>query len=181
MRHTTKIVPYEPLQRTHNNLIESTAMTDTSEEIAPGITSLSQALSLSIALLDGDATAIAAAEAKSSSNDKSKNNGSSEKQSNVQPVERAIAILTKLQTQISRGGIISTNETLDDVSTLSLELVAVEYQLGRAYLMLPTYPSPSVNSNDVNGNGSSHTSSVTSNGPSPSILRKQNVTRAMEY
>ena len=160
-------------------------MADTSEEVAPGITSLSQALSLSIALLDGDATAIAAAEAKSYSNDKSKNNGSSEKDAptttDIPPVERAIAILTKLQTQISHSGIISTNETLDDVSTLSLELVSVEYQLGRAYLMLPTYPSPSVNSNDVNGNGSSHTSSVTSNGPSPSILRKQNVTRAMEY
>lgn len=158
-------------------------MTDTSEEVAPGITSLSQALSLSIALLDGDVTAIAAAEAKSSSNDKSKNNGSSEKQSHVPPVERAIAILTKLQTQISHSGIISTNETLDDVSTLSLELVGVEYQLARAYLLLPTYPSPSANSNGMNNghNGSSHASSVTSNGPSPSILRKQNVTRAMEY
>ena len=152
------------------------------DELAPGITSLSEGLSLAIAWLDGDANAGAAAANKSDSgpDDKSPsthgasatNNTADDKQQHpLSPIEKAINILIKMQTQISRSGLISKNEGLDDVSTASLELLGVEYQLGRAFLMLPTHSIPTNNGNTSNA-GPSSTSS---------LLRKQNVTRAIEY
>lgn len=89
---------------------------------------------------------------------------------NQTPIEKSIDMLTKLQTQISRAGTLSSNEVLDDVATSSLELIGVEYHLGRAFLMLPTYQI---------GRGSSNNN--TDNGASPSILRKANITRATDY
>jgi len=151
-------------------------------ELAPGITSLSEALSLAIALLDGDigASALSNENVGNSSNDKNATppatttdgaDGHDAPTSTQTPIEKSIALLTNLQTQISRNGLISKNEALDDVATSSLEMLGVEYQLGRAFLMLPTHnivPPPAA----ANGNG---------NGPSSSLLRKRNVTRAMEY
>ena len=85
------------------------------------------------------------------------------------PIEKSIDMLTKLQTQISRAGTLSNNEVLDDVATSSLEFIGVEYHLGRAFLMLPTYQL---------GSGSNNNSNNTT---SPSILRKTNITRATDY
>ena len=90
---------------------------------------------------------------------------------NQTPIEKSIDLLTKLQTQISRAGTLSNNEVLDDVATSSLEFISVEYHLGRAFLMLPTY--------QLGGNSSSSSNETSTT--SPSILRKANITRATEY
>lgn len=143
-----------------------------SSEISPGITSLSEALSRATAWIDGDDTAAAAAVVSDGAPPETNGQGT--------PVERAIDLLAKLQTRMSRDGLISKNEALDDVSTSTLELLGVEYHLGRAHLALPTnFPSPPPPpGNDAGSNGSRD---VTSGGPSPSLLRKKNVTRAIEY
>jgi len=154
----------------------------TDNELSSGITSLSEALALSIGLLDGDITAtdIPNDDDKADSNEDTKLSPSPKQT----PIEKSISILTKLQTQISHNNLISNNEILDDISTSTIELLSVDYQLGRAFLMLPTYfPQPQTASGDNDGesndrNGSMNTVSSTT---SPSKLRKQNVIRAMEY
>jgi len=155
----------------------------TDSELSSGITSLSEALALSIGLLDGDitTTAIPNDDGKADSNEDTKLSPPNNKQ--LTPIEKSISILTKLQTQISQSNLISNNETLDDISTSTLELLGVDYQLGRAFLMLPTYfPQPQSAVADGESNGRNE-SSLTSNSTaiSPSKLRKQNVIRAMEY
>lgn len=142
-------------------------------ELSTGNSSLSEALSLSIALLDGDATVSSvAAKNESGEGHNAAATGGGDSSAAQTPTEKAISVLTDLQTQIARSGLISKNDELDDVATSSLELLGVEYHLGRAYLMLPTYPA-------VGSDGGGQQSSST--GPSPPLLRKRNVTRAMEY
>ncbi len=119
----------------------------------------------------------------------------------VNPIERAISLLLEIQTQMeSRSINISNNESLEDVSTPSLELMSVPYHLARAYLMLPTttttttdttcknYDNDSDNNNNYgdNHNPSSSSSSqvvqiMVGGNSNPSLVRKHNVTQAMEY
>ena len=121
---------------------------------------LSETLAVAIALMDKNGEAPPS----STTSDKQ------EDENNTQtPIEKSIDILIKLQTQISRSGILSNNEVLDDVATSSLEFIGVEYHLGRAFLMLPTY--------QMGGDGNNNSN----NTASPSILRKTNITRATEY
>lgn len=117
---------------------------------------LSETLAVAIALMDNNGEAPPSST--TSDNQEDDNNSQT-------PIEKSIDILIKLQTQISRAGILSNNEVLDDVATSSLEFIGVEYHLGRAFLMLPTY--------QLGGGGN--------NTASPSILRKTNITRATEY
>ena len=64
---------------------------------------------------------------------------------------------------MSREGLVSDNEVLDDVPTSALELLGAEYHLGRARLMLPT------SAPDAAG------------GPGPSPLRRRNVSLAIGH
>ncbi|KAL7529411.1 hypothetical protein ACHAXR_004356 [Thalassiosira sp. AJA248-18] len=158
-------------------------MTSEGSDLAPGGTSL-EALSLAIAWLDGDANAGASTSNKNTAPALIPSNGATANSSEVHqtPIEKAIVLLTDLQTQISRNGLISKNEVLDDVPTSSLELLGVEYQLGRALLMLPTHVANAhVAASNNNGSHNGSTISNGNNGPSPSLLRKRNVTRANEY
>jgi immunoglobulin-binding protein 1 len=132
-----------------------------------GVTSLAKTLAVAVGLLDGDTTTSSSSPAPPSPYEQEDN---SNKQT---PIEKSIDILTKLQTQISRAGTLSKNDVLDDVATSSLELVGVEYHLGRAFLMLPTY--------QLGGGGSSSSKNNNNNYGSPSILRKTNITRAIDY
>jgi len=132
-----------------------------------GVTSLSKTLAVAVGLLDGDTTTSSSSPAPPSPYEQEDNGN---KQT---PIEKSIDILTKLQTQISRAGTLSKNDVLDDVATSSLELVGVEYHLGRAFLMLPTY--------QLGGGGSSSSKNNNNNYGSPSILRKTNITRAIDY
>ena len=116
--------------------------------IAPGVTSLSEALRLSEALLDGDEEP-------------------DRPPSEQTPAERSVGILLRMQTEISRRGLHSDNESLDDIPTPSLELLSVEYHLGRAYLQLPTQPA---------GPGGDGAPSAVS----PARVRRRNVVRATE-
>mmetsp|Transcript_15934 Transcript_15934/g.24051 ORF Transcript_15934/g.24051 Transcript_15934/m.24051 type:complete len:427 (+) Transcript_15934:289-1569(+) len=118
----------------------------------------SETLAVAVGLLDNNGV--------SSDNASDKQEDSSNNHHHQTPIEKSIDILTKLQTQLSRSGTLSNNEVLDDVSTSSLEFIGVEYHLGRAFLMLPTYQLGSNNN---------------SNSASPSILRKTNITRATDY
>eukprot|EP00984_Skeletonema_dohrnii_P011883 scaffold4768_cov88-Skeletonema_dohrnii-CCMP3373.AAC.1 len=120
---------------------------------------LSETLAVAVGLLDNNGV--------SSDNASDKQEDSSNNHHQT-PIEKSIDILTKLQTQLSRAGTLSNNEALDDVATSSLEFIGVEYHLGRAFLMLPTYQLGSNNNNN-------------SNSASPSILRKTNITRATDY
>ena len=156
-------------------------------ERAPGAASL---LSLSIALLDGDADVSTEASGKKSGNGSDDNAGASSTAENggatttkyQTPIEKAIDLLIKLQNQISRNGLLSKNEVLDDVPTSSLELLGVEYHLGRALLMLPTHTAPPVANGSASSTNGGHSGTVDDrNSLSPSLLRKRNVTRAMEY
>ena len=142
-------------------------------ELAPGVTSLPEALSLAVAWLDGGAPPPAADGGGKSGAD-GDNDASTQQQT---PIEKAIALLDKLQLQISRSGLFSKNESLDDVPTSSLELMGVEYQLARAHLMLPTHSAPPASGAADNG-GSSNGGAT---GLSPSLMRKRNVMRAVEY
>ncbi|KAL7464811.1 hypothetical protein ACHAXS_010585 [Conticribra weissflogii] len=107
-------------------------------------------------------------------------------------IAEAIALLRELQVTVSQCGIFSKNESLEDVATNSLELLGVEFQLGRALLMLPT------NINGDHGNDNNHDENknkVAANdnnqysnnddkdtmGESPSAMRKKNVLLAVEY
>ena len=123
-----------------------------------GAPSLSKILKEAISLLDNGDTIIST----------SSENNNNKKQT---PIEKAIEILTKLQTQISRAGTLSSNEVLDDVATSSLQFIGIEYHLGRALLMLPTHQ---IIMSDSNSNNNS-------NGASPSLLRKTNVTQSINY
>mmetsp|Transcript_17507 Transcript_17507/g.26818 ORF Transcript_17507/g.26818 Transcript_17507/m.26818 type:complete len:430 (+) Transcript_17507:284-1573(+) len=121
----------------------------------------SETLAVAVGLLDNNGV--------SSDNASDKQEDSSNNHHHHQtPIEKSIDILTKLQTQLSRSGTLSNNEVLDDVATSSLEFIGVEYHLGRAFLMLPTYQ---LGSNNNSNNNSA----------SPSILRKTNITRATDY
>ena len=107
--------------------------------------SLIEQLSKGISLLNNDdpvvnahtntnanANAIAASAPvvpKKSTNDEIKTN----------PLDRIIQslqIFEKLQNEIQSAAIFSTNECLNDVSTSSLSLLAVEYHMAKAYLQL---------------------------------------------
>ena len=138
--------------------------TEISSEESSGATSLTEMLTLAVGLLDGDTTACTPPAANAPQDDDKA--GSS---SNQTPLEKSIDILTKLQTQISQTGALSKNEVLDDVATSSLQLIGVEYHLGRAFLMLPTHQLGSNSNNNSNKNAST------------SILRKNNITRAIDY
>lgn len=132
-------------------------MTSKKEAISSiGVISSSQTLAVAVGLLDndnGDAIDCSAP--------------TTDDHSNQTLLEKSIDILTNLQTQISQLGSLSNNEVLDDVATSSLELIGIEYHLGRAFLMLPTH--------QLSSGGSSN------NNASQSIIRKNNVTRAIEY
>lgn len=121
---------------------------------------LSKTLAVAVGLLDNNGET-----PPSVASDKQEKDGNNSQT----PIEKSIDVLTKLQTQISRAGTLSNNEVLDDVATSSLEFIGVEYHLGRAFLMLPTYQL---------GGGSNSNSNNTTN---PSILRKTNITRATDY
>mmetsp|Transcript_16425 Transcript_16425/g.26998 ORF Transcript_16425/g.26998 Transcript_16425/m.26998 type:complete len:431 (-) Transcript_16425:173-1465(-) len=121
---------------------------------------LSKTLAVAVGLLDNNGET-----PPSVASDKQEKDGNNSQT----PIEKSIDMLTKLQTQISRAGTLSNNEVLDDVATSSLEFIGVEYHLGRAFLMLPTYQL---------GGGSNSNNNNTTN---PSILRKTNITRATDY
>mmetsp|Transcript_20140 Transcript_20140/g.28736 ORF Transcript_20140/g.28736 Transcript_20140/m.28736 type:complete len:454 (-) Transcript_20140:636-1997(-) len=129
--------------------------------VADSMMTLSKTLAVAVNLLDsgGDSPLPRASKTTDKQTDDNNNNQT--------PIEKSIDMLTKLQTQISRAGTLSSNEVLDDVATSSLELIGVEYHLGRAFLMLPTYQLGNNNNNDSSS--------------SPSILRKANITRATDY
>ena len=133
--------------------------TEISTEESSGATSLTEMLMLAVGLLDGDTTACTPPAA-----DAPQDDDKASSSSNQTPIEKSIDLLTKLQTQISQTGALSKNEVLDDVATSSLQLIGVEYHLGRAFLMLPTHQ---LGSNSNNNAG-------------PSILRKSNITRAID-
>lgn len=119
--------------------------------------SLYQTFKVAVGLLDNDdATSSATAPT---------TDGHADGSNKQTPIEKSIDILIKLQTQISRAGTLSNNDVLDDVATSSLEFIGVEYHLGRAFSMLPTHQLGGSNSN----------------GASPSLLRKTNITRAIDY
>jgi immunoglobulin-binding protein 1 len=63
----------------------------------------------------------------------------------------------------------SSNEILEDVPTTNLELLSVEYHLGRAYLMLPQ-TTPDSNDSHISGRQ-----------PQSAIDRRRNVKIAIEY
>ena len=164
----------------HNNRKKSIVMgvvvEDNMADLLMGGTSLSKILAIAIGLLDNgtDVTIVKSSSAPPAptNTDEQEEDSSSRSSSknNQTPIEKSIDILTKLQTQISRAGTLSSNEVLDDVATSSLELIGVEYHLGRACLMLPTYQL-----------GGSSTNSSNNNTTSLSILRKTNITRAIDY
>ena len=141
---------------------------DNMADLLMGGTSLSKILAIAIGLLDNgtDVTIVKSSSAPPAptNTDEQEEDSSSRSSSknNQTPIEKSIDILTKLQTQISRAGTLSSNEVLDDVATSSLELIGVEYHLGRACLMLPTYQL-----------GGSSTNSSNNNTTSLSILRKR--------
>ena len=124
--------------------------------------SLTEILTLAVGLLDGDTSASTPPVAADAPQEDDKAS------SNQTPIEKSIDLLTKLQTQISQTGALSKNEVLDDVATSSIQLIGVEYHLGRAFLMLPTH--------QLGGNSNNN-----NNNASPSILRKNNITRAIDY
>ena len=119
-----------------------------------GITSPSDALTKAVTWLDT-----------SNNCGNAGNNGDS---SNSISISNSIQLLRHLQSRISKEGLFSKNESLDDVATSSVELLSVDYHLGRAFLMLPaSYSSMIINNDD--------------NTENPSIARKKNVLLAVEY
>ncbi|KAL7525639.1 hypothetical protein ACHAWF_001447 [Thalassiosira exigua] len=133
---------------------------------APGTSSLSEMLSVAIAWLDGEGTgenAVARSDCAGTTHQT--------------PAGRAISLLSVAQTQMSRIGVLSKNQVLDDIPTPSLEFLGVEYHLARAYLMFQTHNiSPSSQSNEsATRNGS------TSVEESPSLTRQKNITRSIDY
>mmetsp|Transcript_37419 Transcript_37419/g.76472 ORF Transcript_37419/g.76472 Transcript_37419/m.76472 type:complete len:432 (-) Transcript_37419:97-1392(-) len=124
---------------------------------------LSETLAVAVGLLDNNGVSSTTTTSPDIASDKQEDSSNNHHQT---PIEKSIDILTKLQTQLSRSGTLSNNEVIDDVATSSLEFIGVEYHLGRAFLMLPTYQLGSNNN---------------SNSASPSILRKTNITRATDY
>jgi hypothetical protein len=83
-----------------------------------------------------------------------------------------IGLLISLHERITRDDLsASSNEVLDYVPTTNLELLGVEYHLGRAHLMLPSMtPASSLTQHNSR-----------SNGPSSAIARRQNVKTAIEH
>ncbi|KAL3784689.1 hypothetical protein ACHAW5_002867 [Stephanodiscus triporus] len=137
-------------------------ISSSSSELLRGMmTSPSEALSLATSWLDGH-SAFGGDDASSSSSSSSSSS----------PVEDAIALLIELRDRISRGGLISDNEAYDDVPTSTLELLDAEYQLGRAFLMLPTRATNTTTTYD-DDDASSYSNS--------SVRRRRNVMRAMEH
>ena len=144
-------------------------MPSTESESNSGATSLSDALHVAVAWLDGDVDA--SVSMRNTNNVESEKDGSGvaaevnglEDIANRSLIEKSIDMLTDLQSRVTRAGLISPNELLDDVSTWALELLSVEYHLGRALLMLPTHQAA--------GHG----------GQSASLSRRRNVIRSMEY
>ena len=130
----------------------------------------SETLAVAVGLLDNNGVSSSASTSPNNNASDDKQEDSSNNHHHQTPIEKSIDILTKLQTQLSRSGTLSNNEVIDDVATSSLEFIGVEYHLGRAFLMLPTYQLGSNNNNNNN-----------SNSASPSILRKTNITRATDY
>lgn len=141
----------------------------------------SDVLSLAIAWLDGDAIPAAAAATAavsascdvvnvSGGNDDTPSSNSSSSHST--PVANALSLLLSLHQRITRDGTLaSSNEILGDVPTSNLELLGVEYHLGRAYLILPTRSTET----PVRGrcSGSDHAHSA--------IVRRRNVKTAIEH
>jgi len=82
------------------------------------------------------------------------------------PSVRAIKILENIQDQIQRSSLFSTNESLDDVQSSSLVLIATEYHLGKAYLQLPTTITALPASASINNS---------------SIIRNKHVRKALEF
>lgn len=161
------------------------------------MTSLSKALALASAWLDGNddgsplecGNAVVTDADGPSSNSNSSNHltagtatTTTTAAANTNPIERAISLLLEIQTQMTSLSItISNNESLEDVSTPALELMSVTYHLARAYLMLPTNiitPTNNTMSSQSLGSGVGGGSSSSNN---PSLMRKHNVTTAMEY
>jgi hypothetical protein len=137
-------------------------------------------LSLAIAWLDGGSIpttasgdAVNVSEGGMDGNSSSSSNSSSGSSSGSHtstPVANAISLLLTLHDRITREGVVtSSNEILEDVPTTNLELLGVEYHLGRAYLMLPqTTPDDS----------DSH---ISGRQPQSAIDRRRNVKIAIEY
>ena len=145
------------------------------------LTSPSDVLSVAIAWLDGGSIptttsgdvandVIGDMDGNSSSSSSSSSNGSSGSSSghSTTPVANAISLLLNLRGRISRdGSLASSNEILEDVPTSSLELLGVEYHLGRAHLMLPQ------STPDDGYNCGSPQSAI--------VRRRKNVKSAIEY
>jgi immunoglobulin-binding protein 1 len=150
-----------------------------------GITSPSEALHLAIAWLDGyeaegeaydrrnGASSHPPPPAEADCDDEgaaapssSSSSSSSASSSTSHPVEDAIALLSELRDRVSRDGLISDNEALDDVPTSALELLGAEYHLGRARLMLPA---------------AATTAPDAAGGPGPPLLRRRNVVLAIGH
>lgn len=143
------------------------------------LTSPSDVLSVAIAWLDGGSIpttttsgdvvndVIGDMDGNSSSTSSNSSSGSSSGHSTT-PVANAISLLLNLHGRTSRdGSLASSNEILEDVPTSSLELLGVEYHLGRAHLMLPQ------STPDDGDNCGSPQSAI--------VRRRKNVKTAIEY
>lgn len=156
--------------------------------------SLSKALSLATAWLDGEDPPLDDAAIISRNSNSTRIEGSTVEagsttamkiaQQHLQsPIEKAISLLLEIQSQISASSnsslMISSNESLEDVSTSSLELLSVTYHLGRAYLMLPTTTTTTSTNNTTVCNNDGFNSSGSND--NPALARKHNVTTAIDY
>lgn len=83
------------------------------------------------------------------SNEEPNNNeGQGNNKNNLQhPHVEAIEIFEKIQEHIQRASIFSSNESLSDIQTSSLPLLAIEYHMAKTYLQLRTASSTSRNGN----------------------------------
>jgi hypothetical protein len=143
-------------------------------------TSPSVELSLAIAWLDGGSIPTTVSgdvvnvsggvDGNSSSSSNSSSSGSSSSSHSSTPAANAISLLLNLHDRITREGLSSSsNEILEDVPTTNLELLSVEYHLGRAHLMLPQ-TTPDSNDSHISGRQ-----------PQSAIDRRRNVKIAIEY
>lgn len=163
-----------------------------------GNMSLSKALSLATAWLDGEDPPLDDAAIISRNSNSTRIEGSTDEagsstamiaqhlqSSTTTPIEKAISLLLEIQSQISASSncslMISSNESLEDVSTSSLELLSVTYHLGRAYLMLPTTTTTTSTNNTICNNDDFNSNIPSGSNDNPALARKHNVTTAMEY
>ena len=83
--------------------------------------------------------------ADTNNNNNDNNNDNDQKQQNI---HKAIELFENLQDKVHSAALFSSNESLDDISTLSLPLLAIEYHLAKAYLQLQVIHSSNTRSNN---------------------------------